>query len=398
MGSKNIKAMAFHGNAEKEIAEPSILEELWQDLKSQSKDHPIMTRFRNNGTPVLVDVINGLGALPTRYWSKGSMDNVENITAEALHSRCKVRPRACAKCPIACGRMTTVLKGRHKGLKIEGPEFETIYAFGSLCEIDSIEEIAYLNDLCDRLGMDTISAGNLAAFTIEASHRGLIDEKYEYGDADAVATLVKDMATRRGLGAILADGIRYAAKQWNMEDVAIHVKGLEPAAYDPRSLKSMGLAYGTSDRGACHIRSTAFKCELSGMVEQGKIEGIAQGTIGFEDRLTLQDALVLCRFYGDIYMWEGLQKIIEGTTGMKLDQVQLQGIASNIRDAAQRFNRREGMTRADDMLPARMLKEPLESGQRITAGEMERMLSEYYQVRGWDETGLPPDGIKNTIL
>jgi aldehyde:ferredoxin oxidoreductase len=127
---------------------------------------------------------------------------------------------------MACGRLSTVKEGRHKGLKIDGPEYETIGAFGGLCEVDSIEEIAYLNDLCDRLGLDTISAGNLAAFAIEASRQGRIDYAVDYGQIDKIAALLEDVAYRRGIGDLLARGIRPAAKAWNMEDQAIHVKGM----------------------------------------------------------------------------------------------------------------------------------------------------------------------------
>ena len=155
--------------------------------------------------------------------------------------------------------MSTVKQGRHAGLKIEGPEYETIYAFGGLCEVDSIEEIMYLNDICDRLGMDTISAGNLVAFAIEASRQGRIDLKIDYGHVDAMVGLLEDMAHRKGVGETLAKGIKSAAKEWGMEDQAIHVKGLEPAGYDPRVLKGMGLAYGTASRGACHLRATFYK-------------------------------------------------------------------------------------------------------------------------------------------
>jgi aldehyde:ferredoxin oxidoreductase len=137
--------------------------------------------------------------------------------------------------------MTTVTKGRHAGLKIEGPEYETIYAFGGLCAIDSIEEIIYLNDLCDRLGMDTITAGNLCGLAIEAARRGNIDEPIDYGQVDAVASLLKKIAFRQDIGDVLAQGIRAAAKEWAVEDIAVHVKGLEPAGYDPRVLKGTGL-------------------------------------------------------------------------------------------------------------------------------------------------------------
>jgi aldehyde:ferredoxin oxidoreductase len=295
---------------------------------------------------------------------------------------------------MACGRMTEVRDGRHKGLRIEGPEFETIYAFGGLCEIPDINEIVYLNDVCDRLGLDTISAGNLAGFTIEASRRGRIAEKYDYGDVDGIAALLNDIAYRKGIGAVLAEGIRYAARQWEMADVAIHVKGLEPSAYDPRVFKGMGLAYATSDRGACHLRSTVFKAELAGQIAPDEVEGKAAIALDYEDRLTLHDALITCRFYRDIYVWDGLAKIIHGTMGMKLDHDGLQKIAANIRNLSQRFNLREGLSKKDDTLPKRFFSEPISGGKVITREELETMLQDYYRLRNWDEAGVPLNGLE----
>ena len=348
-------------------------------------------RDRSKGTPQLVRIMNGVGGFPTRYWQKGVYEHWENISAEALQERCTVEPHACLKCFMACGRLSTVKEGRHAGLRIEGPEYETIYAFGGLCEIDSIEEIAYLNDICDRLGIDTISAGNLVAFAIEASRQGRIDLKIDYGDVDAMASLLEDMAYRRGLGHILAGGIKAAAKEWGMEDQAIHVKGLEPAGYDPRVLKGMGLAYGSSDRGACHLRTTFYKPELSGLIDPDQIENKAAVFAEWEDRLTISDTLVLCRFYRDLYQWEELSTIVEGTTGLQLDREGLRSIAANVVNASRKFNIREGLSPEDDRLPPRFHKEALESGKIITEDEMNTLLKDYYRVRGWDEGGIPPN-------
>lgn len=168
------------------------------------------------------------------------------------------------------------------------------------------------------------------------------------------------MAYKRGVGSILAEGIVYAAKTFNMEDMAIHVKGMEPAGYDPRYFKGMGLAYATSDRGACHLRSTFFRAELAGMVDNDNKEDMANLFIDFEDRLNLHDALILCRFYRDMYGWEELGRIIKMVTGMEVNKEVLSEIASNIQDAARLFNIREGMTEKDDNLPERFLKNPLE--------------------------------------
>ncbi len=393
MGSKRIKAIAFWGSRKKELADEKVVSAFARQIAKRGKDDAGARAYRTMGTPMLVKIVNEADAFPTRYWQKGSYENWEKIGADALHKRCTVEPHACLKCFMACGRLSTVKEGRHAGLQIEGPEYETIYAFGGLCEVDRIEEIMYLNDICDRLGMDTISAGNLVAFAIEASRQGRIDLNIDYGDIDAMANLLEDMAHRRDTGEILARGIKAAAKEWGMEDQAIHVKGLEPAGYDPRILKGMGLAYAASDRGACHLRATFYKPELSGMIDPNQIQGKAAMFAEWEDRLTVFDALILCRFYRDLYQWDELATIIEGTTGLRLTKDDMRSIASAITDNTRRFNIREGLTSKDDHLPSRFHREPLkESGKVITQEEMETLLKEYFQIRGWDEMGIPPEG------
>jgi aldehyde:ferredoxin oxidoreductase len=250
--------------------------------------------------------------------------------------------------------------------------------------IKSIEEIIYLNDLCDRLGMDTITAGNLAAFAIEASLKGKIRDKLQYGDADTIGEILKKIAYRRGVGRILSEGVRHAASVWGMEKEAIHVKGLEPAGFDPRVLKGMGLAYATSDRGACHLRATFYKSELSGQIDPDQIRGKARLFIDYEDKMTLFDALILCRFYRDLITWTDLEEILRATCGLHLKKRELKAIASGIIQLAREFNRQEGVTRRDDKLPRRFFREVLkETGKTIQPEEMEVMLKEYYELRGW---------------
>jgi aldehyde:ferredoxin oxidoreductase len=253
-----------------------------------------------------------------------------------------------------------------------------------------LDDIIYLNDICDRLGIDTITAGNLAAFAIEANLRGKIQEKISYGDTDSIADLLTQMVNRQGIGAILADGIRHAARSWDMEDVAVHVKGLEPAGYDPRVLKSMALAYATSDRGACHARTTAFKGEFAGIVKFDEIEGKAAMLVDFEDRLTLMDALIGCRFYRDLYLWDEFSQIIKITTGVELDKSGLQQIAANIRDVTRMFNLREGVTHHDDSLPNRFHEQGIGPEKTVISREdFMRMKKDYYSIRGWNEEGVP---------
>ncbi len=389
MGSKRLKAIVFQGDCRRKLADRNAVKMFAKHLAAEAKEHPLVAAYKSKGTPGMVKVMNEAGGFPTRYWSEGTYEKWQQISADALHERCEVRPRACLKCFMACGRMTKVRSGRHAGLRLEGPEYETIYAFGGLCAIDSIEEIIYLNDICDRLGMDTITAGNLCGLTIEAARRGKIDYAIDYGQVDAIAGLLKKIAFRKGIGDFLARGIRAASEEWGLEDIAVHVKGLEPAGYDPRVLKGVGLGYATSDRGACHLRATFYKPELSGMIDPDAIEGKAAMFVDFEDRSTLFDALILCRFYRDLYPWEALCEIVQGVTGIEAHKTRLKAISANISNIVRKFNIQEGLRRKDDRLPSRLYKEALKSGHQISEAEIERMVTDYYRLRGWDQKGRP---------
>ena len=237
--------------------------------------------------------------------------------------------------------------------------------------------------------MDTISCGNLCAFAIEAARRGKIDYRLDYGEVDAIADLLQKIARREDIGNVLAEGIRFAAKEWGLEDIAVHVKGMEPPGYDPRVLKGMGLGYATSDRGACHLRATFYKPELSGMIDPDEIEGKAELFLDFEDRLTLFDTFILCRFYRDLYTWEKLQEVIGAVAGIAADQKTLQAKAAAISTLIRRFNLREGLKPEDDRLPKSLHRELKKTGQVITEAELDYMLKDYYRLRGWDEKGTP---------
>lgn len=389
MGSKLLKAVVFQGDRKRAIHDPEGLAEYCKAFSKAGVENAGVKAYKALGTTMMVAIMNKAGAFPARYWSAGTCDHWEKISGQVFHQDNDVKPNACAKCFMACGRLATIKKGRHAGLVIEGPEYETIYAFGGLCMIEEIEEIAYLNDLCDRLGMDTITAGNLCAFTIEAVKRGRVDYDIDYGQPDKVAALVEQIARREGIGDILAEGIVPAARAWGLEDLAIHVKGMEPAGYDPRVLKGMGLAYGTSDRGACHLRTTFYKPELAGFIPADATEGKAEMLTDYEDRLTIFDTMVLCRFYRDLYTWEELEKVIGMVTGLPSSREDLRRIASRIATMTRTFNVREGLTPEHDRLPGRIHREALPSGHSLKAEEMETMLKDYYRLRGWDERGTP---------
>lgn len=392
MGSKLLKAVVFQGNARRPLADAEGVAQYAKEFGKTNANHPGVKAYKALGTTMMVAIMNKAQAFPTRYWAEGTFDQWEKISGQTMHQEHDVKPNACAKCLMACGRLTTIKKGRHTGLVIEGPEYETIYAFGGLCMIEEIEEIAYLNDICDRVGMDTITAGNLCAFTIEAVRHGKVDYDIDYNQPEKVAKLLKEIGNREGIGDILAEGIVHAAKTWGLEDLAIHVKGMEPAGYDPRTLKGMGLSYATSDRGACHLRTTFYKPELAGMIPPATIEGKAELLTDFEDRLTIFDTLILCRFYRDLYTWEELEKVIGMVTGLPASKEDLRKKAAAISTMTRQFNLREGLKPEQDRLPKRLHREALPTGQSLGEGEMEQMLKEYFHLRGWDEHGVPAAG------
>ena len=389
MGAKNLKAIVFQGDRKRKLAEPNVIADYAKTFSKTNFSSPGVKAYRRLGTTMMVALMNTVGAFPAKYWSQGTCAHWNEISGETYHQEHEVKPHACAKCFMACGRMAKISKGRHKGLQLEGPEYETIYAFGGLCMVTDMAEIVYLNDLCDRLGLDTITTGNLCALVMEANAQGRLSYDIEYGDVDSIAALIQKIASREDIGNVLAEGIVAAAKQWGLEELAIHVKGLEPAGYDPRVLKGMGLTFATSPRGACHLRTTFYKPELAGMIPPDQIKDKAEMLIDYEDRLNIFDTLVLCRFYRDLYDWEELGKTIHWVTGHHYSTTDLRKIASDIATMTRQFNINEGWRPDDDKLPKRLHSEPLPSGAALSADEMEHMLKDYYQLRGWGPEGRP---------
>lgn len=390
MGSKKLKGIIFYGDAKSEAADPELLKEAVGRIREKAKDNPGVKAYQTYGTPVMVGIMNGAKAFPTRYWSDGSYDRWQEINGDAHQLKFQVKARSCPSCFLACAKDTVVTEGEYKDLRIEGPEYETIYSFGGLCCVDRLDEILYLNDICDRLGIDTITAGNLAGLVIEAGKRGMLDYKLEYGDAKGVARLLEDMAFRNGIGEDLARGIKYFSDKYGLQDIAVHVKGLEPAGYDPRKLKGMGLAFATSTRGACHLRATFYKPELAGMIDPSTTDGKAELFIQFENRLTIFNTFILCVFFRDLYQWEDLIPLIKALTGWEYTQQELEEMANNIVTLTRQFNAREGATKQQDTLPPKLFNEPINDGQNIiTREELQILVDNYYRLRGWDDQGYP---------
>jgi len=288
---------------------------------------------------------------------------------------------------MKCVKHNFVFEGRHKGLECEGPEYETAYVFGGLCEIIDFAELMWLNDICDRLGVDTMSAGNLCALAIEASQRGLIDEKMDFGDSDCVAEFLRKMCLREGIGDIWAEGILRVEKEYGLEGIAVHVKGMEPAGYEPRALKGMGLGYATATRGACHLRATMYKPELMGVIDPQTIEGKAAIYCDWEDRLTIMDCLVYCRFYRDLVQWPYITAVVNAAIGTDYTEDDMHRIANRIITMTHDFNAARGIGRESERLPQWVSDKPMEdeTAWDFPQAEMEYMLADYYRIRGWGD-------------
>jgi len=395
MGSKNLKAIAAEGTKKVSVADEDGLRRMVVEMvRKIPKDLPLTV----NGTLGRVDQQNGLGTFPTRYWREGYYNMYKEINAPAMREKIFVKNRGCYNCMLTCGKHCVVRDGEFAGVEIEGPEYETVYCFGGLCMIPDIRAIAKINDVCDRLGIDTMSGGNVIALAMEAYATGRLSGSpgVHYGNVHETLALCEDIAYRRGLGKLLSEGIKPAAEALGMADEAIHVKGLEPAGYDPRALKGMGLGYAVSTRGGCHLRSVAYHYESVGAIDRFASKGKAEFVVGMEDRVAIIDSAIVCVFARDLFfMWDELCSMYEMVTGIKTTKAELTAKSNKIITTARRFNLREGLTRKDDILPKRFMSEPLPEGKSkgslITPEEMDTMLDEYYTLRGWTKEGIPKE-------
>ena len=388
MGSKNVKGLVFHGSTKPEVARPDELKALVKEMVAKGKEHPSVPAYNAKGTVQMVRLTNGVSMFPTRYWTKGHLDDFEPLSAETMIEKYKVGNTTCPPCFIACGHICRVPDGELAGLEIDGPEYETIFAFGGLCEVVDFGYVMLYNDICDRQGVDTMSAGNLCGLAIEASRRGLIDEKLDFGDARGVQRFLEKMCRREGAGDLFAEGILTVEKKLGLEGVAVHVKGMEPAGYDPRRSRGMGLGYVVSARGACHARATFMKPELAGLIDINTTVGKGAMYVDYEDRMAILDCMVFCRFYRDLLEWEFLARVVNAAVGTDYSVEELHGVANRIVTETHRFNELRGIGGDSEHLPAWIIDNPIEhhDGEKLTISEeqMETMRRDYYAARGWD--------------
>jgi aldehyde:ferredoxin oxidoreductase len=383
-GSKMLKGVVFHGTKRRKAADLSSLKVLYEHMRKEGQGRELTRMFRTYGSPMMVGIINTMRAFPTRYWEEGAVEGWERLTGEHLKKTCQLRSTACPHCFLACGKRTKVKRGPYKGLTISGPDYQTVAAFGGLCLISSLEEIIKVNDVCNRLGLDTVSAGNVVAFAMKASQDGRLNLNLPFGDTKRTEELLHKIAYRDGLGGILAEGIREASRTLGLEDLAIHVKGLELPGFDPRSLKGMGLAYAISQRGATHLQSLFYLDEIKREPKtRGDPRERVRALVEAEDRMILFDMLLICKFYGSYLRWNDIIDLVEAVTGRRFREEELRERASKVLSLSMAFNRQEGISVEEDTLPAKFLEKAGRNGTCLPPEELEIMVAEYHRLRGW---------------
>jgi len=412
MGSKNLKAIAVRGSGSLNIASKEKFKVARGQMLKAMKESPVLyPQFANTGTPSNVDNTCALGIFPAKNWSAtGKFAPVDQIGVDALETR-RIGKEHCYDCPVGCSQLRLARTGPYAGILAEGPEFETLYSFGGQTGVDNMDSIIAADRLCDELGLDTISAGVTIGFAMELFEKGILTLAdtggldLNFGNHQAMNTLIRLIAFREGMGDLLSDGVKIASTRIGKgaERFAMHIKGLELPGYDVRGAKAHGLGYATAFTGADHNRGYAFQ-EIFGVpvpyaVDRLSIEGKGKLTKWNQDvRTATCDCPTMCVFLLDTAMaptaTENTAALMEAVTGLTLTPEEVTQVGERINNLARAFNVREGFTRADDTFPDRLMTEPLQSGaskgQLIRKEDLNAMLDEYYTLRGWDlNTGIP---------
>ncbi len=411
MGSKNLKAIAVRGTQKPKIADPAKFSAARQALLKSMKESPMLyPTFSKVGTPVVVDVTATLGILSTKNW--GATGEINLIPSLGVDAQSKViTDRAfCDNCPVGCSQVKMVKEGPYAGYLSEGPEFETVYSLGSNLGIEYIPAIIAMDRLCDEYGLDTVSAGVAIGFAMDLYERGILTKKdtggldLKFGNDRAAIEMLRMIAFQEGLGATLAQGTRKAAEiiGKGAEKLAVNIKGLELPAYDVRGAKAHGLSQATAYNGADHCRGYAFQ-EIFGIpvpfaVDRFSTKDKGKLTKWNQDvRTSTTDCPTLCGFIMDMAIaGDAPQKIadlVTGATGIQFSPEDVERVGERVNNLGRLFNIREGLTRKDDTFPWKLMNEPLKGGaskgQIISQKDLDLMLDEYYQERGWDKQGVP---------
>jgi len=393
MGSKNLKAVAVRGRRRVGIADKEAVLAAAKQLRGRSFG-PATAKYRELGTLSNLLAFNAINTLPTRNFQAATFEEAPLLSAEDLAESRSMAKKSCASCTIGCEHIYASKGGRKVRV-----EYENVFALGPMCGVSDPDHVLEASGRCDRLGLDTISAGGTIAWAMECVERGLLDAPWlRFGDGEALLRVLDEIGTRTGVGALLAEGSRRAAEVVGngTSAYAPHIKGMEMPGYEPRTMQSMALGLAVNARGADHNRSGAYEADLKGGLD--RVHGTddhVRAAIETEDRAAVMDSMILCKFLRGVFTdpFEEWAELLAKVTGWDLDASELRETARRIVLAKRMYNLREGWTPADDWLPERFLDTPLEleSGRVATlpASRLRAMIDTYYAERGLDPEGRP---------
>ena len=399
LGSKKLKGIVIRGTAKIPVADGAKIDEIRKNaIKNLRETRANHTKY---GTPQYIETINELGCMPTRNFQTTYFEGGNKVDAHVMYDQYLVKNYACYMCPVACGKINEVKEGPYKGARAR-TEYESIALLGPDCGVDDFAAVVKANQVCDELGIDTMSGGNAVALAMELYEKGLITQDdtegidARFGNAEALIGILRLIAERRGIGDLLAEGmngVKQKKPEWAPYILA--VKGMPFAAYDPRGFYGNALTYGTSSRGACHnvggwtIRHELMSDQYDRFALKGK--GLLVKTI--QDNRAYVDSLGLCTVV------RGSMNFSDSPTGEVMESVtgydftpELLDIGERIYSLERLILNREGIRREHDLMPERIIKEAVPSGpikgQTLTAEMYDEMLDEYYTERGWDLQGV----------
>jgi len=426
MGSKRLKAVSVSGSRKLDMEDPQKFKEYTKTVRELFKDHPVLGEsMKRYGTGGIVNTTNARNMIPTRNFQRGRFDGAMTISGEYMEDHELVGVKSsCIHCPVTCGRDVEV----EGAGRVKGPEYETLALLGSNLEIGDLKRVSEWNYWADELGMDTISLGATLGFAMELSERGVLDLKLSFGDPEGVTEMIQDIGHRRGLGDELANGVRKMSEKFGGHAFAMHVKGLELSAYDPRGSFAQGVEYATTNRGGCHVQGASMYLESTGplTINPQNLKMKAEIPVVQQNLACAINSMVLCIFttygiipksihqlspnslrhrllatllensgpvFGRMMRMKGppmlwFEKWLTYITGTKFSSGHLQEIGERIFNLERMYNLREGLDQRDDTLPPRILNDPTFA--HMSSGHpLDKLLPRYYKLRGWDAQGVP---------
>jgi aldehyde:ferredoxin oxidoreductase len=403
MGSKNLKAIAVRGTRDVAVAKTDEFMEYVKEFHERMKG-PATQKYRTLGTPENVLVHNSLSCMPTRNYRNSRFEGAEKVSGEVLNEKYVAKIIGCSSCAMRCEHEVVVPEGPYKNTMTR-MEYEPLWALGPYCGVDSLDAIIKAMDLCNYYGVDAISTGVIAGFAMDCYETGILTQQdtggidARFGNAEAMVQLVEMIGKREGIGEILADGVKFAAEKIGKgsDRLALHIKGVEVTGYDLRCLKTAALGFAVSFRGADHNRHGAYAFDVKGKVNRLVAEkGRGKLVRDMEDLYNLIDSFIICKFSRGTYYKElpDMAKLYTLVTGYDITPEDLKKAGERIQNLARLLNIREGLGRKDDSLPYKVMHEPIpdegpSKGAFVTQAELDLLLDDYYESRGWTKEGVP---------